>query len=90
MQVLAAAADGDDDGDAGGDPGEALVHVQGGVAAEGDDEGQDGHDDDSDADGEVAVGDGRETLSARDDDDDGEAGGGGQVEEDREGDDVAA
>ena len=90
MQLLAAGADGDDDGNGGGDPGIALVGVQHSEAAEGDAQGQDSRDDDADRHAQVAVGDGRETLPTDDGLDYTEADQSREVEQDRDRDEVAA
>lgn len=87
-QVVATAADGDDEGDEVGDPAPALVEVHGFEAEERDGEGDEGGHDDADGDADFFGVDGCEGLAADDGGDEAEAGDGGGVEEEGDGDEV--
>jgi hypothetical protein len=79
VEVLAAAADGDDDGDEVGDPGPALPEVEGLEAHQGDGEGDEAHDDDADVDADLVGVERGQRLAAHDGREQGEAGEGGCV-----------
>ena len=85
---MAAAADGDDEGDEVGDPAPSLVRVDGPEAEEGYGKGDEAGDDDADGDAHFFGVEGGEGLSADDGGEEAEAGDGRGVEEEGDGDEV--